>query len=391
MRINQQTMIDMAVDLLVGRYPGYVYGRRSNVNEAPPVLCYHHAMPGPLEKLLQFLTCNGYQTLDCDAYVDHLYGVKKAPQRSVLLTFDDGWGSMWSVAYPLLKKYQLKATVFLIPGRIHNNTEGAINPTLDDVDKGDATLEEVVTRDLGDQPLATWDELRDMHASGNFDFQCHTLLHDVIITDPDVTGFVTPLFLQQQRTKVLSLYDDVTREGPGPEPGAPLYEVQSRMAGGCKVDEDTTLYSCLVQYVDENGGVSFFDRSDWQDVLYDIVRKYRNGNAATLRQESFQERDDALYVNLAEAKQLIERHLPGKTVRHLAFPWGIGSEAAIQAAKRAGYVSSFWGKVDGRLCNYIGNDPFKIARLGEDFAALLPGTGRSRLPWFVWKKLRKHF
>jgi len=384
-------MVDMAIDLLLGRYPGYVYGRRSKEHEAPPVLCYHHALPGPLENLLQFLTGNGYQTLDCDAYIDHLTGVTKAPQRSVLLTFDDGWGSMWSVAYPLLKKYQQKATVFLIPGRIHGNLEGATNPTLDDVYNGDVVLEEVVSRDEGDQPLATWDELREMHASGHFDFQCHTQLHDVIITDPAVTGFVSPLFLRQQRTKVLSLYDDVTRNGPGPKPGAPLYEVQSRMSGGCKVEEDMDLYSLLIQHVVENGGASFFDRGDWQDVLNGVVDQYRNENETIIRQESFMERDDALYTNLTEAKHTIEQYLPGKTVRHLAFPWGIGSDAAIQAAKRAGYVSCFWGKVDGRLCNYIGNDPFKIARLGEDFAALLPGAGRSRLPRLVWKKLRKHF
>ena len=162
------------------------------------------------------------------------------------------------------------------------------------------------------------------------------------------------------------------------------------MAGGCKVEEDVALYSSLVQYVDENGGVSFFDRSDWQDVLNNFVMKYRNQNTTISSQESFQERDDALYANLAEAKQLIEKNLPGKSVRHLAFPWGIGSEAAIKAARRAGYVSAFWGKVDGRLHNHIGNDPFKIARLGEDFSALLPGTGRSRLLWLLLNKLRKH-
>jgi peptidoglycan/xylan/chitin deacetylase (PgdA/CDA1 family) len=36
--------------------------------------------------------------------------------KSVLLTIDDARSSVWRFAYPLLKKYQMNAVVFIIPG-----------------------------------------------------------------------------------------------------------------------------------------------------------------------------------------------------------------------------------------------------------------------------------
>ena len=40
---------------------------------------------------------------------------KNIPEKSIVLTFDDGYADIWIYAYPLLKKYGMCGTVFINP------------------------------------------------------------------------------------------------------------------------------------------------------------------------------------------------------------------------------------------------------------------------------------
>ena len=70
--------------------------------------------PETLEEQLQYISENGYQTIFIDE-MDDLYKYEKP----VALTFDDCFVYFYENAFPLLKKYNQKATIFIITDYIN--------------------------------------------------------------------------------------------------------------------------------------------------------------------------------------------------------------------------------------------------------------------------------
>lgn len=72
------------------------------------------------EEQLKYLNDNGYKTLTIDEFASWMYGEIELPKKSVLLTIDDGAKGTGinngNVLIPLLEKYQIHATLFLISG-----------------------------------------------------------------------------------------------------------------------------------------------------------------------------------------------------------------------------------------------------------------------------------
>ena len=121
---------------------GTVYVARPRVPEAPtanvnvPILMYHaigdetwgysdlFVRPAELENHLQYLADNGYETIFFED-LSHLEDFEKP----VILTFDDGYDDNYTELYPILQKYQAKATIFVIPrdlGKAHKMTAAQI-------------------------------------------------------------------------------------------------------------------------------------------------------------------------------------------------------------------------------------------------------------------------
>lgn len=66
------------------------------------------------EEQLRYLKYNGYKTLTMEEYTKWIYGEIELPEKSVLLTVDDGAMGTNTHLPRLLEKYDLKATLFLI-------------------------------------------------------------------------------------------------------------------------------------------------------------------------------------------------------------------------------------------------------------------------------------
>ena len=123
-----------------------------NVNV--PILMYHavgdetwgysdlFVRPSELENHLQYLADNGYETIFFDD-LSHLEDYEKP----VILTFDDGYDDNYTELYPLLQKYQAKATIFVIP------------------------------RDLGKAHKMTAEQIQELAQSGLVSIQSHTWSH----------------------------------------------------------------------------------------------------------------------------------------------------------------------------------------------------------------------
>lgn len=88
------------------------------------ILCYHHIVEGEPEgnsetnladfkKQMGFLQENDFSVLSLAEFKEH-HREGSFPEKSVLLTFDDGYLSFFSKAYPVLKEYDFPAVVFPI-------------------------------------------------------------------------------------------------------------------------------------------------------------------------------------------------------------------------------------------------------------------------------------
>lgn len=123
------------------------------------VLCYHDFREKPskwsitpqrLEAHIQTLKALGFTFLTLGEAVKLLTGQWKGnpPKRAVVITVDDGFRSAYSVLFPLLKRYGVKATLFVYTDWIDKNL-GAL----------------------------TWEQLREMAQSGLVEIASHTVTH----------------------------------------------------------------------------------------------------------------------------------------------------------------------------------------------------------------------
>ncbi|MDU4145224.1 polysaccharide deacetylase family protein, partial [Clostridium sp.] len=95
-----------------------------NDNRGVPVLYYHSVEPSEkneviispdrLREQLQFIKDSGYTTLTISEFNDYIINKKSIPEKSILITFDDGYMDNYTNAFPILKELDMKATIFVI-------------------------------------------------------------------------------------------------------------------------------------------------------------------------------------------------------------------------------------------------------------------------------------
>lgn len=62
---------------------------------------------------MEFLSSQQYQLLPLAEYTHQLRNEKKFSCRTAVLNFDDGYANFFQEAYPILKKYNFRATIFV--------------------------------------------------------------------------------------------------------------------------------------------------------------------------------------------------------------------------------------------------------------------------------------
>lgn len=105
---------------------------------------------------------NGYRTMSLLDAVDCLGAKKTFPDQSFVITFDDGYQSVYEQAFPALQQHGMSATVFLTVGE-----EGVTDPAHR-------------LPPLNGRSMLSWNEIKEMKQWG-IGFGAHTLTH------PDLT------------------------------------------------------------------------------------------------------------------------------------------------------------------------------------------------------------
>lgn len=129
-------------------------------NKSLPILMYHHiAEQGPYNSMtispqrfrddMQFLSESGFTPLLTADLVDIYEGRKSMPARPVMIIFDDGYESNYTLAYPILKETKMRASITVIASAIRG-FDAPFNSFL------------------------TWEECKELRASGIIDIGSHT-------------------------------------------------------------------------------------------------------------------------------------------------------------------------------------------------------------------------
>ena len=63
---------------------------------------------------MKILKDNNYNVISMDEFLSFVEGKASVPPRSVLITFDDGYESNYTKAYPIMKQYGFVGTIFIV-------------------------------------------------------------------------------------------------------------------------------------------------------------------------------------------------------------------------------------------------------------------------------------
>lgn len=134
---------------------GYVEIKSSSV---VPILMYHsfrveedklipYVDPKTFAYQMEFFSRSNYNIVGPDKVIAYMTKKEKMPPKTAVITADDGYYSFYKNAYPVLKKYNLPATIF------------------------------IATDKIGRPGYLGWKELREMSDSGLITIGSHTKSH----------------------------------------------------------------------------------------------------------------------------------------------------------------------------------------------------------------------
>ncbi len=169
-----------------------------------PVFMYHHVnlhkgdiitvTPDIFDAQMQFLKEAGYRTLNVDELVEIAYGNLEIKEKAVAVTFDDGYLDNYVYAFPVLKKYNIKATIFIVTDWVEKSSEFVIakgfSPEAISVGKIASPLarndkmlpnhnecKRLINEGKISEVIMNWDMLREMKDSELVSFYSHTKTH----------------------------------------------------------------------------------------------------------------------------------------------------------------------------------------------------------------------
>jgi peptidoglycan/xylan/chitin deacetylase (PgdA/CDA1 family) len=305
------------------------------------------------KKKFNFLTWN-------DLY-DYMSGMKKVRLPAVLITFDDGYVDNFLYAYPILKKYGAKCTIFVNPDFVHPQS---IVRSLN----GHASDQKMRGNSLVPVGFLSWEEMRKMEGSGLVDIQSHALTHTWYYSGPQPVDFHSPgnndypwmawnrfpekkpYYISQSQDRLIAY-------------GSPVLQHEKSLV--CRqFFPDKHIENDLVAFVADKGGEIFFKKQNWKQTLYDKFEQFSaKNNQGTY--ETREEQMARIRYELFESKQLIQREL-GKRVDYICWPGGGYDKNVVSLAKDVGYKSWTLGSRDqSSYRNRFQSNPEIIKRIGS--------------------------
>jgi len=140
----------------------------------PRILMYHmikthtqgkfkglRVSPEAFEKQIRYLSAGGWHFVTMSELVAHYNDL---PEKTVAVTFDDGYEDNYTHALPILKKYGAKATLYVVVDR-HDREWSSRRKAKND------------SGELMREPKLSNEQIKEMIRSGVFEIGSHTLTH----------------------------------------------------------------------------------------------------------------------------------------------------------------------------------------------------------------------
>ena len=142
-----------------------------------------------LVRQFSWLRENGYRPVSVEDIERARAGGPALPDKAVLLTFDDGYRSVYTKVFPLLKLFNYPAVIALVGSWLDSATSVAYG-------------DQLLPRDR----FVSWDEVREMQASGLVEVASHSHdLHRGIIANPQ--GSRIPAAIARQYDAAAGSYE----------------------------------------------------------------------------------------------------------------------------------------------------------------------------------------
>lgn len=252
-----------------------------------------------LEAYLKLFKQWHYQMISMDDLIEKRYD----PERPyVVLTFDDGFKDNLTVALPVLQKYGAKATIFVNPAYVSENSDP-----------------------VSDWGFMTWGEIKQAKESGIFDIQAHTMTHEFIFTSDKVIDYYTPDKFSKYYWLAWMLFPDSPRKWDSTAMkyrelipvGYPIFEYGRRLAARKFVPNEAYVEALMEQYNSGKNSV----------------------NLDAISHGSYETEDEFSAYAVWEVKQCkIELEQRGcGNIHTLCFPGGGYTNEVLQIAEAAGY------------------------------------------------------
>ncbi|MBI4707421.1 MAG: polysaccharide deacetylase family protein [Candidatus Omnitrophica bacterium] len=166
-----------------------------NRNYVPAILMYHSVYSNPdpenrlavsteiFERQMRFLKEYRYNVVTLEALADLIKNKKKIPRNTVAITLDDGYKNNYTDAFPILKKYNLPANIFIIVNEVGRPQNDRLN----------------------------WSQIQEMQDSGIFTIGSHTLgpeplvnIHDEAVVKEEI--FVSKKILEEKLGRKVNIF-----------------------------------------------------------------------------------------------------------------------------------------------------------------------------------------
>lgn len=124
--------------------------------------------PTDFVRQMDWLRNHGFRFVAVGDVIASRQGGKPLPERAVLITFDDGYQSVWDNAWPILKAFRIPAVIAVTGSWLE--------------EKGTVDFD---GKKLPRERLLSWDELREMSESGLVEVGSHSFdLHRGVLGNP---------------------------------------------------------------------------------------------------------------------------------------------------------------------------------------------------------------
>lgn len=287
-----------------------------------PIFLYHqvnslsNVTPELFEEHLKIIEKLKMKTLTISEYYS-----KKTSKNSILITFDDGYFDNYKYVFPLLKKYNMKATIFL--NTLYIADKRKFEPKIElNYEANYEAIKNFIESGIGfSEQYLSWEEIKEMYDSGLLDFQAHSHKHTAMFTDSKILDF-------SKKDKMD--YTDIYLYGEA-EDNFPIFSKRGEYTGPALIIK-REFFNIFRNFFNEQL-VNITDKKQQliaAQNFIDINKKY-------FSKETEEEYIKRIQNEFLENKNLIEKKI-GTNVQFFCWPWGHRNNKTIEILKDLGVI-----------------------------------------------------